>query len=92
MLIITLVYQYAGFYSGVLVRKYLQWSNITLIMMLIRTIRHWQWWGVGGSAMAGNVGASVVAHWRGDGIITVLAPACWCQKRSDPTINMRWKG
>jgi hypothetical protein len=42
--------------------------------------------------LAGNVGASVVARWRGDGILTVLAPARWCQKNSDPTINMRWKG
>ncbi len=45
-----------------------------------------------GSALAGNVGVSVVARWRGDGILTVLAPARWCRKRSDPTINMRWKG
>jgi hypothetical protein len=26
------------------------------------------------------------------GILTVLVPARWCQKRRDPTINMRWKG
>ncbi len=36
--------------------------------------------------MAGGVVAYVV------GILTVLAPARWCQKRRDPTINMRWKG
>ncbi len=36
--------------------------------------------------MAGDVVAYVV------GILTVLAPpARWCQKRRDPTINMRWK-
>ncbi len=42
--------------------------------------------------MAGNVVASVVARWWGDGDLTVVAPARWCQKRRDPTINMRWKG
>ncbi len=42
--------------------------------------------------MGGNVGASVVAHWRGDGVLTVLALVRWCQNRSDPTFNMRWKG
>jgi hypothetical protein len=42
--------------------------------------------------LAGNVGASLVAPWRGDGILTVLAPARWFQKRSNPIINMRWKG
>jgi hypothetical protein len=26
------------------------------------------------------------------GILTVLVPARWCQKRRDPTIIMRWKG
>jgi hypothetical protein len=36
--------------------------------------------------LAGDVVAYVV------GILTVLALACWCQKRRDPTINMRWKG
>ncbi len=36
--------------------------------------------------MAGDVVAFVV------GILTVLAPAHWCQKRRDLTINMRWKG
>ncbi len=41
--------------------------------------------------MAGNVGASVVAHWWGDGVLTVLAPAREEQKRNDVTINMRWK-
>ncbi len=41
--------------------------------------------------MAGNVRASVVVRWRGDGILTVLVPARWCRKRSNPTINMRWK-
>jgi hypothetical protein len=45
----------------------------------------WQERGVGGSALAGDVIAYVV------GILTVLAPACWYQKRRDPTINMRWK-
>ncbi len=42
--------------------------------------------------MAGSVGASVVAHWRGDGVLTVLAPVRWCQMRRDLTFNMRWKG
>ncbi len=42
--------------------------------------------------MAGNVGASVVARWQGDGILTVLAPSRWCQKKREPTINMRWRG
>ncbi len=42
--------------------------------------------------MAGNVGASVVVRWQGDGVLTVLALARWCQKRSNPMINMRWKG
>ncbi len=42
--------------------------------------------------MTGDVGGSVVAHWRGDGVLTVLALACWCQKRRDLTINMGWKG
>ncbi len=32
-------------------------------------------WGFGGSALAGNVQASVVARWWGDGVITVLALA-----------------
>jgi hypothetical protein len=36
--------------------------------------------------LAGDVVAFVV------GILTVLAPAHWCQKRRDLTINMRWKG
>ncbi len=45
-----------------------------------------QWQGVGGSALAGDVVAYVV------GILTVLVPARWCQKRRDPTINMRWRG
>jgi hypothetical protein len=35
--------------------------------------------------LAGNVVAYVVS------ILTVLAPAHWCRKRRDPTINMRWK-
>ncbi len=47
---------------------------------------------IGDSALAGNVGASVVARWQGDGVLTLLAPARWCRKRSDPTINMRCKG
>jgi hypothetical protein len=42
--------------------------------------------------LAGNVGVSVVARWQGNGVFTVLALACWCWKRSNPTINMRWKG
>jgi hypothetical protein len=42
--------------------------------------------------LAGDVGASVVARWRGNGVLTVLAPAHWCQKRRDLNINMRWKG
>ncbi len=41
-------------------------------------------------ALVGDVGASVVACWRGDGVLTVLPPARWCPKRRDPTINMRW--
>ncbi len=41
--------------------------------------------------MAGDVRASVVAHWRGDGILTVLALAHWCLKRRDLTNKMRWK-
>jgi hypothetical protein len=41
-------------------------------------------------ALVGDVGASVAACWRGDGVLTVLPPACWCPKRRDPTINMRW--
>ncbi len=36
--------------------------------------------------MAGDVVVYVV------GILTVLVPACWCQKRRDLTINIRWKG
>jgi hypothetical protein len=36
--------------------------------------------------LVGGVVAYVV------GILTVLEPACWSQKRRDPTINMRWKG
>jgi hypothetical protein len=35
--------------------------------------------------LAGDAVAFVV-------ILTVLASARWCQKRRDPTINMRWKG
>ncbi len=42
--------------------------------------------------MAGDVGASVVVRWRGDGVFTVLALAHWCLKRRDPTNKMRWKG
>ncbi len=42
--------------------------------------------------MTGDVVASVVTRWRGDGILTVLAPAHRSLKRRDPTINMRWKG
>jgi hypothetical protein len=42
--------------------------------------------------LAEYVGASVVARWRGNGVLTLLAPARWCRKRSDPTINTRWKG
>jgi hypothetical protein len=42
--------------------------------------------------LAGNVVASVGACWRGDVVLTVLAPVRWCQKMSDPTINMKWKG
>ncbi len=36
--------------------------------------------------MAGDVVVYVV------GILRVLAPARWCQKRRDLTINMMWKG
>ncbi len=36
--------------------------------------------------MAGDIIAYVV------GILTVLMPVRWCQKRRDPKINMRWKG
>ena len=42
--------------------------------------------------MAGDVEASVVACWRGDGVLTVLPPARWCPKRRDPTINMKVVG
>jgi hypothetical protein len=42
------------------------------------------WWG-------GVVGASVVGWWQGGGNVTALAPACWCWRERDPTINMRWK-
>ncbi len=43
-------------------------------MTLMSTITHWQWWGVGGSVLAGNFRASVVAHWQGNGVLTVLVP------------------
>jgi hypothetical protein len=36
--------------------------------------------------LVGDVIAYVVV------ILTVLVLARWCQKRRDPTINMRWKG
>ncbi len=36
-------------------------------------------------------GTSVVARWLGRGIVTALAPARWCRRRRDPTINNRWK-
>jgi hypothetical protein len=39
-------------------------------MMLISTIMRRQCWGVGGSALAGNDGASVVAHWQGNGVLS----------------------
>ncbi len=42
--------------------------------------------------MVGGVGASAVARWWGDGVVTVLAPARWCQRRRDPTINMNERG
>ncbi len=48
--------------------------------------------GYGGSALVGYVGASAVVRWRGNGIVTVLVPARWCQRRRDLTINIRWKG
>ncbi len=48
--------------------------------------------GCWGYCVGGDVGASVVAHWWGDGVLTVLVLARWCQKRRDPTINKRWKG
>jgi hypothetical protein len=35
--------------------------------------------------LAGDVVVYVV------GILTVLVPAHWCQKKRDPTINTRWK-
>ncbi len=38
--------------------------------------------------MVGDVVALAVARWWGDGVVTVLAPARWCQRRRDPTINM----
>ena len=47
---------------------------------------HQQWQGIGGSVVVGDVVAYVV------GILTVLVPARWCQKRRAQTINMRWKG
>jgi hypothetical protein len=46
----------------------------------------------GGSTLAGDVGASVVMPWWGDGVLTVLALAHWFLKRRDPTNKMRWKG
>jgi hypothetical protein len=46
----------------------------------------WRWRGVGGSALVGDVVVYVL------GILTVLVPARWCQKRRDPTINMKGKG
>ncbi len=36
-------------------------------------------------------GTSVVARWLGRGNVTALAPARWCWRRRDPTINNRWK-
>ncbi len=42
--------------------------------------------------MVGDVGASLVARCWGDGIVTVLAPAHWCQRRRDLTINMNGRG
>ncbi len=42
--------------------------------------------------MVGDVGASAVVRWWGNGIVTVLAPALWCQRRRDPTINMNGRG
>jgi len=53
-----------------------------------------RWWGVRGSALAWDVGASVVARWWGDGVLTVLVLAHWCQKkkRRDPTNEIRCNG
>ncbi len=42
--------------------------------------------------MVGYVKASAVARWWKDGIVTVLMPAHWCQRRRDPTIIMNGRG
>ncbi len=42
--------------------------------------------------MVVDVGWSAVVRWWGDGIVTILAPARWCQRRRDPTINMNGRG
>ncbi len=47
---------------------------------------------VAGALVGGDVRASAVAHWQGNGVLTVLVLARWCQRGRDPTINMRWKG
>ena len=62
----------------------------SVVAVAVAVAWRWRWWDVGGSALAGDVGASVVACWRGDGVLTLLPPARWCPKRRDPTINMRW--
>jgi hypothetical protein len=42
--------------------------------------------------LVGDVGVSTVVRCWGDGIVTVLALAGWCQRRRDPTINMNGRG
>ena len=39
--------------------------------------------GIGVGALAGQC-------CRGDGIVTALAPECWCRRGREPTINMMW--
>jgi hypothetical protein len=54
-------------------------------------------WGVGGCASGGllqvgvGVGALAGRCCWGGGVVTALAPAYWCRRGRDPTINMRWK-
>ena len=49
----------------------------------------WRWGGhFSGVVLMGR------RRWRiggGRGVVTVLAPARWCRRGRDPTINKRWK-
>jgi hypothetical protein len=65
---------------------------VALFFLNLLGLRFLGFAGVEGSALAGDVRTSVVGHRWGDGVVTVLAPARWCQMMRDPTINMRWKG